>query len=100
MISSPPHIVIHAIRARHIGVALISVLALLVLITALIVGFLVRASVEGVSSSNYRATATTRMLADTAVNVVQAQINEATTPSVGEAWASQPGAIRVFNATG
>src|SRR5690606_5616961 len=40
------------------------------------------------------------ILADTAVNLVQAVINEATTPESGTAWASQPGAIRLFDETG
>lgn len=85
---------------RTKGVALVTVLALLVLITALIVGFLARVGTEGVASSNYAGTATTRFLADTAINVVQAQINEATMLPGTNAWASQPGAIRVFDDNG
>jgi uncharacterized protein (TIGR02600 family) len=81
------------------GVALISVLAIVVLLTALVLGFLMRASSERVASRNYDAASTTRLLSDTAVNLVQAAINEATTVS-GSAWASQPGMIRVYTNTG
>ncbi|MDR1191064.1 MAG: Verru_Chthon cassette protein A [Verrucomicrobiales bacterium] len=87
------------------GVALISVLAVIVLVTALVIGFLVRAGYEGASSGNYRAGSTTRLLADTAVNLVQAEINEAIASchdggNTFKAWASQPGAIRVFDQGG
>lgn len=97
MITLPPRTIC---RRGFRGVALVSVLALLVLITALIVGFLVRVGTEGVASSNYTGTVNSRFLADTAVNIVQAQINEATITPVDSAWASQPGAIRVFDNQG
>lgn len=83
------------------GIALVIVLSLLVLITVMVVGFLVRVGGERTASANYYAAATTRQLADTAVNLVQAQINEATTVGAGtSAWASQPGAVRVFDVNG
>ena len=37
------------------------------------------------------------MMADMAVNLVQGQINEATSQGMATAWASQPGAIRVYD---
>ena len=83
---------------RSRGVALISVLAVMILITALVVGFLFRAGRERSASASYVANSSAQLLADTAVNLVQAQINQAT--SSGLAWASQPGAIRVFDNTG
>lgn len=83
---------------RSRGVALISVLAVMILITALVVGFLFRAGRERSATASYVANSSAQLLADTAVNLVQAQINEAT--SSGLAWASQPGAIRVFDNTG
>jgi len=82
------------------GATLVIVLAILVLIAILIVGFLTRATSERSASASYHATATTRQLADTAVNLVQAQINDATSTGPGNAWASQPGLVRVFNNTG
>jgi Tfp pilus assembly protein PilX len=95
-------------RSRHQeGMALISVLAVLFLLTILVVAFMARTTSARVAAVNYHATATTRVLADTAVNLVQAQINEATTLGMGtdgtaptDTWGSQPGAIRVFNNTG
>lgn len=81
------------------GVALLSVLAIIVLITALIVGLLLRAGSERTASASYSAATATRQLADNVVNLVQAQVNDATTQA-GSAWASQPGAIRVFDSSG
>jgi hypothetical protein len=90
------------------GVALVSVLAVLILLTVLVVAFLMRAQVARTSSANYRATTGTRLLADTVVNLVQAEINDATTygtsnqNSGGTApytWVSQPGAIRVYDSS-
>jgi len=87
-------------RTSQRGATLIIVLAILVLLAILIVGFLTRATSERSASASYHATATTRQLADTAVNLVQAQINDATSTGPGNAWASQPGLVRVFNNTG
>jgi type II secretory pathway component PulK len=80
-------------RARN-SQALILVLAVMVLISALMVGFLLSASSGRVSASNYSITARTRQLADLAVNMVQAQINQAIYYSDTNqfVWASQPGA--------
>ena len=82
--------------------ALISVLAVLLLLTLLVVAFMGRATSARIGAANYKATASTRMLADMAVNLVQAQINEATskTEGTGFAWGCQPGAIRLFDNTG
>ena len=88
---------VHLRRSKQ-GMALISVLAVLLLLTLLVVAFMGRATSARIGAANYKATVRSRMLADTAVNLVQAQINEATinTVGTGSAWASQPGAIRVF----
>ena len=78
-------------------------LIVIVLVTALIIGFLVRAGTESVAAANYSASANANMLAGTAINFVEAQINEATTvpdatnPLFASAWATQPGAISVFD---
>lgn len=82
------------------GAALVTVLAILVLVVALVVGFLFRAGVERSATASYSATADAQLLADTAVNLVQAQINEATAGETGITWASQPGAIRTYDASG
>lgn len=87
-------------RNRQRGVALVIVLSVIVLLTALIVGFLLRAGVERSSTASYSAKAATRQLADTAVNLVQGQINDATSQGTDKAWASQPGAVRVFDNNG
>ncbi len=82
------------------GAALIAVLALIVLMAALVTIFLVRTATERSASASYDAAASTRLLAETTVNLVQATINQATTGTTGTAWASQPGAIRLFNDSG
>ena len=89
-------------RQRRQGMALISVLAVLLLLTLLVVAFMGRATSARIGAANYKATVRSRMLGDLAVNLVQAQINEATlnTVGTGKTWGSQPGAIRTFNNTG
>lgn len=93
------------IRSR--GVALILVLAMLVLLSALIVAFMTSATNERSSSAAANSAAASRQIADTTVNLVMSQIREATTqalaieegdtiPRETAAWASQPGAIRTF----
>ena len=86
--------------ARRRGVALITVLAIVVLLTALVVGFLSRVGTDRQSAQNYTANANAQLLADTAINLVQAAINQATTEGEGTTWASQPGVIRTFNDAG
>lgn len=82
------------------GAALIAVLALIVLMAALVTVFLVRTATERSASASYDAAAGTRLLGETTVNLVQATINQATTGTTGTAWASQPGAIRLFDESG
>lgn len=80
--------------------ALVLVLSIVVLVTVLVVGFVTRAGSERISSGNYRTASSTRQLADTAVSLVQAQINHATIQGPTKSWASQPGAIRRYNNAG
>ncbi len=84
------------------GSALIAVLAIIVLLGALVTIFLVRTGTERSASASYDAAASTRLLAESAVNLVQATINEATTTTAtgSSTWASQPGAVRVFDDDG
>src|SRR5438445_1868789 len=84
---------------RRAGVALVIVLGMLVLIAVLIVAFLSSVSVELQSAKSYASESDARALADSAVNIVISQIQDATSaPAL--AWASQPGMIRTFDNTG
>ena len=92
-------------HASTAGMALLLVLGMIVLITVLVVGFLFTAGTQRKATASYQYTVEARQLSDTAVNLVQAQINDATTQKdsttqAPKAWASQPGAVRVFNASG
>ena len=76
------------------GFALITVLAALVLVSALVVAFLATAKNERVATAANSQQAWARLLSESALSVVTAQIREATTGT--KAWISQPGAIRTF----
>lgn len=94
---SPPAIVR---SARTSGVALIAVLAILVLVLGIAVAMLTMAGTERRSASVFLNTADVRVMADNAVSIVQAQINQATTGGTSVAWASQPGMVRTYQANG
>lgn len=82
--------------ASRRGVALVIVLGLLVIILGLTVTFLNRTTIERNAAAGFAAASSSRQLADTAVNLVQGQIRDATTQGANVAWASQPGMIRTF----
>ncbi len=82
------------------GFALVIVLATLVLLVVLAVGFLVRASSERAAASGARSASSARLLADTSVSLIQGQINIASTQGSTVSWASQPGMIRTFTTSG
>lgn len=84
----------------QLSMAIISVLILVVLITAVILAFLISSNIEQTSSRSYHASSNARLMADMAINLVQGEINEATGQGTNSAWASQPGAIRVYDNTG
>jgi len=86
--------------SRHSGFALVIVLAVLVLIVALVVTFLTRATTERSASASYSASISARQLGDTAVSLVQAQINQAASKGVTVAWVSQPGMVRTYDQQG
>lgn len=89
-------------KARK-GMALVLVLAVLVLLTVLVVGFLSRAMVERRAAAGYANSQKTQQLADLAVGTVQAQIDHATRQTDGNRpapWASQPGMVRTFEQNG
>src|SRR5690606_28683938 len=81
------------------GMALVVVLAVLVLIAVLVLGFFGVAQQERTASGFYESGANARHLVDTATGVVTAQIQEATSdPNL--AWISQPGLLRTFDSGG
>ena len=82
------------------GAALIIVLSCLVLLAALAIGLLNRVEADRSNSVAYRGSTQTKNLVDYAINVVMAQISAATKNDPTLAWASQPGAIRTYSATG
>ncbi len=86
------------------GVALVIVLSFLILISVIILAFFSSVSTELTNSKAVANSATTHQLADSAVNVVMAQLVDATkgqdSSNATLAWASQPGMIRTFDTTG
>jgi uncharacterized protein (TIGR02600 family) len=91
-------------RTRPTGAALVIVLAFLVLLTGLIITFFIAVTGELSSSNSYAAGSEARMLGESAVQIVQSQINSATAArdsgNKPRLWASQPGMIRTWNSTG
>lgn len=85
------------------GVALITVLTVIALTTILVMTFFTLATSEHRASNTYSQGIQAQQIAEQAVNLVIAQIREATVREVDEppiAWASQPGAIRVWEENG
>lgn len=88
-----------SVRNEVCGAVLVMVLLSLVLVTVLIVAFLSAIKTELSSSLGYAEGSSTRLLAETALNIVIGQIQEATQRD-GETWVSQPGLIRTFDGRG
>jgi len=86
------------------GFAVVLVLIAIGLAGAMAVLFLSSVASERRGVSLYSRQGQARHLADTAVNLVLAQINHATKEGIGSgqwvSWASQPGMIRTYNASG
>ena len=86
--------------------ALVIVLAFLVLISGIIVAFFMGVTTERTYSKTAADAASTQQLAESAVNVVMAQIVDAThgsdpaNPADTLVWASQPGMIRTYDGNG
>ena len=77
------------------------VLSILVLITIVVLAYLGATALEMSTSKSYAEGVRTRILADTALEVVKGQIWAATTETNSgtvTSWASQPGAMRTFRA--
>ena len=91
-------------RRRQSGIAIILVLSILVLLTAVVIAFFTNATTDLTASKGYSGEVQVKLLANAAVNVVEGQIRAATAGTDGNgkslAWASQPGAVRTYDTTG
>lgn len=93
-------------RRQSRGFALVVVLAVILMMSVLVVGLLVMAENETKAAARYMDAADARLAADSVLQIVQSQIRAATISGIGSdgkgthAWASQPGAIRVFDNSG
>ena len=88
------------IHAAPKGAALVIVLGVLVLLLAIVVGFLSRVAVERSSAASYSHAAAAARLSEASVQLVQAQIEYASTRGNGSLWVSQPGMVRTFDLAG
>ena len=86
-------------RQRRRGVALLTVLTIISLATILILTFFQLAQNEMVASDSYNSGLEAQQVAEEAVNLVIRQIRMATSGN-NNAWASQPGAVRVWDESG
>ena len=83
------------------GSALLLVLGMIVLLSALILAFLASVSSELTTSQTYANGATVKQLADSATQLVISQVVSATGNTNSTlAWASQPGMIRTYDTSG
>jgi len=91
-------------RRNRRGIALVIVLACLVLMVVMVLAFLGSIGTELRSSKFYANGSSVKLLAQSATDLVMAEIRDATqgVDSSGNpvAWASQPGMIRTFDNTG
>jgi uncharacterized protein (TIGR02600 family) len=94
--NASPRVLRGKLNSPEQGMALVIVLGMLVILLGLAITFLSRVRVDRASSGSFAASATTRQLADSAVNLVQGQIRNASTLGRNVAWTSQPGMIRTF----
>ncbi len=85
------------------GAALLLVLGILVLICALVLSFFSSVNTELTASQSYANGATVKQLSDSAVQVAISQVvagTQGTANGAALAWASQPGMIRTYDASG
>ena len=90
-------------RSRSRGVALVMVLLLIALLSALVLSFFAAVRVETVSSASYSDRTKAQMFADSVKNLAIGQIQKGTEGVDGGyvlAWASQPGMIRTWDQQG
>lgn len=93
------------LTSRQRGVAIITVLAVIVLMAALVLSFFQMAKNEQVSSKVNADILRSYSLRDVAINIAIGQIREATAPTTSalnanRLWTSQPGLIRTFDKDG
>jgi hypothetical protein len=88
------------LRKDKKGVALVTVLTVMALTTILVLTFFSLATSEHRASNTYSHGLQAQQVAEQAVNMVIAQIREATTVGTTKAWASQPGAVRQWDEAG
>ncbi len=79
------------------GVALITVLAMISLAVISVLSFFTLAVTEQRSSEAFVSGVRAQQVAEQAVNMVMTQIEKGTYHGIETTWASQPGAIRVWN---
>lgn len=86
--------------SRRRGFALVAVLAVLVLLLVLALGFFLRASTERTAAASHQEGVSAELLADTVVDLVKGQVHMASTQGQKVAWASQPGMVRTYDDSG
>ncbi len=82
------------------GFVLLVVLLLTALCTILVVGFLIVVSNDFATSKAYSSGERSHQLADSTVQLVMGQIQQATSSTANVGWASQPGMIRTYDNSG
>lgn len=82
------------------GMTLVLALFVIVLLTMLIVGLLFQSQSSQKGSQLHVEALRAKQLGESAMSVVTSRIQEATRTQAGDAWASQPGAIRVYGSDG
>jgi len=82
------------------GFALVLVLAFLVLLCGMILAFFLTATSNRSAASQFTQSVNSKLLSDTAVNIIIGQVQKATSGTTTTAWASQPGVIRTFTNSG
>jgi uncharacterized protein (TIGR02600 family) len=104
MINEHPNFKSTKLRRGRNGIALVVVLSGLIFLSALILAFLAGVGTELKSSKIYADGSSVRLLAQSAVNIVTAEIREATKSNDTDGnlgtWASQPGMIRAYKNNG
>ena len=92
-------------RSQSSGSALLIILGCVALLTILVVAFLVTARTEFTTSNFYAKGVSTKLLSENVINLVMAQLREGArstdaNTTAPQAWASQPGMIRTYDASG
>ena len=86
-------------RRQTAGMVLVMTLMVIAIITVLLVALFEGAAMQTRGSQSSAIVVQEEMLADSAAGLVESQIERASTNS-GQAWMSQPGLVRTYNATG